>query len=340
MKKKTKNLLVLAVVLVLLVAGYFAVGMVQNKEQPEEIPETDIIPVADFAVADIVAYEYTNPQYSIGFDITEKGYVHQEDESFPVSEASVEIQLGTLAALYADRKIESSDKAEYGLDAPQVTISVTLKDGRIRNFLIGDKALFEDAYYLSDEENGAIYLVTADQCGEFNNNWTAMVEKEPMVTVTTDQIVDVTVQTAGEVTTVVSYNEALEYPWQITTKEGTFAGNTEAVLEKLTVFGNYSARSTVEYYCQDVTAYGLDGTGTVVTVRYRVSEGVVLPEGVSADEIFTLTFEFGAADADGVYYTRVDNSEYVYGFSSYYMAELSEFLLEELKMTVETETAE
>ena len=338
MKKKTKNLILLVSVMVLLLGGYLLMGLIPEEDAGQSVEtESDIIEITEFTAADIASYHYKNPQYEIGFDITEKGYVHQEDPEFPVNDAAVELQLSILESLHSSREITGTDKAEYGLVDPMVSISVVLQDGAKRNFAIGDKALFEDAYYVSDEENNKIYLVSSEQCAEFNNNWTAMVEKETMVTLTTDQIVDVTVETDGVVTTYINYDENMTYPWQITTPEGTFAGDETAVLEALGMFGAYSIRSTVEYDCTDFARYGLDPAATKVTVRYTLPEGVEVPESAVTEEYPTLVFEFGNVDEDNGSYVRVNGSSYVYGFSKYYVDGLSVFNVDELKMQAEEE---
>lgn len=341
MKKKTKNLILLLSVMVLLLGGYLLMGLLPEKEtEADTETNTEVIEITEFTVAEITSYQYKNPQYEIGFEVKDGNFIHLEDSNFPVNDATVELQLAILESLYASREISGTNKEEYGLANPQVSISVTLANGNVRNFSIGDKALFEDAYYVSDEENNKIYLVSSDQCAEFNNNWTAMVEKETMVTLTTDQIVDVTVETNGEITTYINYDANMTYPWQITTSEGTFAADETAMLEKLGMFGSYSVRSTVEYNCTDFAQYGLEPAKTKVTVRYTVPEGVEVPESAVTEELPVLTFEFGNVDEDNVSYVRVNGSSYVYGFSQYYADGLSVFDLEELRMKAEEKTAE
>ena len=340
MKKKTKNLILLVVVLILLAGGYFAIGLIPEDAGQETEESTETIDITEFAASEVTSYRYKNPQCEIGFDVADGVYIHQEDPNFPVNEAAVELQLAVLEGLYASREITGTDKAEYGLTEPMVSIEVTLKDGVTRSFSVGDKALFEDAYYVSDEDNNRIYLVSSEQCAEFNNNWTAMVEKESMVTLTTDQIVDVTVETNGEVTTYINYDENMTYPWQITTPEGTFAADEEAMLEKLGMFGSYSARSTVEYDCTDFAQYGLEPAKTKVTVRYTLPDGIEVPESAVTEELPVLAFEFGNVDEDNVSCVRVNGSSYVYGFSKYYADGLSVFDLEELRMKADTKTTE
>lgn len=332
MKKKTKQLLVLVVILFLLLGGYILMGIVP--EVDTELEEEETIAITEFTIDDIASYWYKNSDYEMGFDITEDGYVQQEDPAFPVSTSSVYSQLSTLGSLYASREITGMEKEEYGLDNPEITICVTLEDGTVRHFSIGDQALFETAYYLYDEENDKIYLVSSVQCSDFSKTWSSMVEKEEMVHPTTEQIVDVTVETDGETVTYVSYDETLE-SWQITTADGTVSADADAMLEKLEKYGSYSARTTLEYHCQDFAQYGLEPAKTKVTVRYTAA--VEEEESTEEPEILELVLEFGEQDEnETVYYTRVNGSSYVYGFTIYYAEGLFEFDVAEL-MAQQTE---
>lgn len=322
MKKKTKNLVLLASVLIILLIGYMAIDLFANADT-EEIKEDTTFDITEFTTEEISFYSYKNPEYEIGFYVTEEGYTHYKEEAFPVNIENVLTQLKLLGDLKAIQKITSTEKAEYGLDTPQITIYVTLSDGTIRNFAIGDKALFKEAYYLLDEENNQIYFVDADIYDEFSCAWSDLVQKEEFPKITTDQIIEVIIEKDGEVMTQICYEEELESPWEITTSEGTAAGNTSAILNALEAFHSYNVHDVLEYNCNDFSVYGLETPETVVTVHY-----MALEEG----EKETLQFEFGAVTEGGNYYTRINGSSYVYEMSSYYVEKLCEFDIEELKL--------
>lgn len=327
MKKKTKNLLLLAAILVLLVGGYYALDLLPEDTGEEDNVIEEIIEVAEFTAEDIAFYCYENQEYKMGFTCTEEGYVHYEDEAFPANTDVVKTQLSAIGTLTALQKLDSTDRAEYGLDAPSVTVAVTLTDGTERTFFVGDAALFEDGYYLLDVENNVIYLTDTGLYEQFTCDWSTLVQQEEKVLVASEQILDVTVETAGVQTMYISYEEEMEQPWQITTPEGTFDGNSDAVLDALGVFKSYSMLSTLEYNCDDFAQYGLEEPVTTVTVHYTEEDGT---------EVKTLLFEFGSVDADtDVSYVRINGSSYVYGMSEYYAEGLSVFDSEELKYVPE-----
>ena len=325
MKKKTKNLLLLVALLLVAVVGYLALDLLPEKTEGEEdTATTETIKIADFTADDIAYYCYSNSEYEMGFQITEEGYVHYKDEAFPVNTTSVEAQLAAMEDLAALQQFDSTDRAEYGLDVPSITLALTLKDGTERTFFFGDSTPLFEGHYLLDVENNVIYLAEADLYLQLDCSWSSMVQQEEKIKPAAEQIVDVTVETAGVVSTYITYDETKEQPWQITTPEGTFDGDTDAVTTALGAYSAYSLLSTIEYNCSDFAQYGLEEPVTTVTVRYTESEGT---------EVKSLVFEFGNIDTENnnVSCVRVNGSSYVYGMSEYYAESVSVFDLESLK---------
>ena len=324
MKKKTRNLLLLVALLLVAVVGYFAMDLIPEETVEEEETVDNTLKIADFSAADIESYCYSNSEYEIGFNITEEGYVHYKDEAFPVNTTSVEAQLSAMEGLTAIQKIDSTDRAEYGLDTPLITLAITLIDGTERTFFFGDTTPLFEGHYVLDVENDVIYLAEADLFLELDCSWSTMVQQEEKVKVTAEQIVDVTVETAGVTSMYISYDETKEQPWQLKTPEGTFDGDTDAVTTALGAYSAYSLLSTIEYNCTDFAQYGLEEPVTTVTVRYTEEEST---------EVKSLVFEFGNIDTENnnVSCVRVNGSAYVYGMSEYYTESVSVFDAESLK---------
>lgn len=337
MKKTTKKLLMLVCFLVVLIVGYFALDYLpEDTGEEEQNVVAKTIEVTEFHTEDIVSYAYQNSDYAIGFEVTDGGYVNKTDADFPVNVNALDSQLEELGNLTALQSIESADKVEYGLDSPRVTIAVTLADGTERSFQIGDSALFEAADYLLDVENDTIYLISQSLASVFTCAWSNLVQKEEMIVLTTDQIMDVTVETDGEQTMYIAYDETKEKPWQLTTPEGTFDGDSDAVTSALGKYNSYSVKSVVEYNCTDFSRYGLEEPATVVTVRYTEEEET------EEATVKTLVFEFGNKnEEESGTYVRINGSPYVYTMTEYYVEGVSVFDLEELKFVPEEmETAE
>lgn len=333
MKKKTKQLFVLACVMLCLLAAYLILPSLLEREDKEEEVGQEILDVTEFATEDIASYRYKNEAYEIGFLVTEDGCVNTEDAAFPVNLTTTAGQLVELGTMTYLQIVDNTNKEDFNLANPPITMSVTLKDGSERNFAIGDPAPFDDAYYLLDVEKDIIYLVETDVYSEFATTWTTLVEREEIVSVAADQMIDVTVESDEFEPITVTYDETQEYPWQLEAQTGRYAGNAEAVLEKLGIYSSYIFRYVYEYDVQDLSKYGLTEPSTTVTVRYYEKDA----NGALTDEVNTLVLEFGSQNVeDDIYYARMNGSSYVYGMSTSYTQKVAQYVVEELKMTSET----
>lgn len=334
MKRRSKNLFLLIAFLAVLIIGYFSLDYLPvSTGEEEQDSVSEAIEITEFSPEDIVSYSYENSDYAIGFDITENGYSNRADAGFPVNTDTVVSQLSKLGNLTALQLVDSTDMAEYGLDSPRVTITVTLSDGTNRSFLIGDSALFELADYLLDRENNIIYLVSQSLATAFTCSWSNLIQKEEMTKITADQIVDVSVETDELKTMYITFDEAKENPWQLTTPEGTFDGDSTAVSDALGIFSSYALKNTVEYNCTDFSKYGLATPETVVKVRYKESGETEEPE------VKTLVFEFGNPNEEASEnYVRINGSSYVYTMTDYYKGRISVFDPEELKYRQEDDS--
>lgn len=343
MKKKTKHLLLLVAVFLLLLGGYFALDFLPETSGEEEETPVETVEITEFTAEDIAYYCYRNAEYELGFYVTEDGYVHYQDAAFPANEASVKGQLSALGNLTAIQLVEGTDKAEYGLDTPEITVAVSLTDGTQRTFLIGDSALFEDAEYVLDVEMDRIYLVGSSFSSQFSCSWSSMVQQEDKIKISSNQIVDISVQNGEMQSLNISYDETKEQPWQLITPEGIYDGDTDAVESAVAMFDTYSLGTTVEYACSDFEKYGLEPPLTTVTVRYTetvrtenqntVDESGEMEEAKA--EIRELVFEFGMVEEDDTTYVRVNGSSYVYQMTKYYAEGLSVFEVDELKYVPE-----
>ncbi len=335
MKKKTKQLLILCAVFLLLLIGYELLDVWQeHQEEKETETETEEIAITDFISSEVTAYHYKNGEYEIGFTINGTDYINSEESAFPVNKTTVATQILTISNLQALQIVTNTDKSEFGLDDPEITITVLLSDGRERNFYVGDRALFEDGYYVLDVENDVIYLAEEAVYTEFTEEWSALLAMEEMQKPTADQIVELSLEKNGEQTLLLTYDETQEIPWKIVAGEEELDGDSDGISTALGVFKNYSVKSAVTYCCEDFSAYGLSPAETVVSVTYLVTE----EDGEERKE--TLRFEF-SEEEEGIYYVRINESDYVYKMTSYYKENLTDFSAEELKAEeIETETSE
>ena len=91
MKKKTKQLLGLLAVAIVLAVAYVLLPRLTEQTPEETTPE--VLDVTEFATEDIASYSYQNELYEIGFRVENGTYVNTEDAAFPVNTATVAEQL-------------------------------------------------------------------------------------------------------------------------------------------------------------------------------------------------------------------------------------------------------
>ncbi len=165
MKKKGMRLAVLGAVVLLLAAVLIVLQKRGGKEEdPEkedgEFQEEDGTLLYSFDYEDMkqIAFSYMGQSYS--FTKTDGIWTYDEDKNFPVHQVYMEAKAATLAEIYVDREIEASDSnlADYGLEEPQLTVQLTLEDGEVYKFRVGNRNETAAAYYMYDEKTKKCYI--------------------------------------------------------------------------------------------------------------------------------------------------------------------------------------
>lgn len=179
MHKKTKNILFLLICLIVLVGGYCVLETLPEKTEGEvQETATETIAVTSFTAEDIVSYYYSNENHDMEIAVTKEGYVNTADAEFKVNSDKAAAQISAIVNLTALQEIDGNDKAEYGLDTPEICITVRLSDDTERNLQIGDSALFEAADYVLDVENDRIFLIPETLYAAFQTTSEEMEEAE------------------------------------------------------------------------------------------------------------------------------------------------------------------
>ena len=162
--RKSKNLIILIVVLGILTGSYF---FLSNRPEPEEPDVVDKVSVLKLNKDDIVKMEIENEFGGLTFNKVEKEVEEEKDGKkekvkrsvwevdYPYEVTLREIRVDDLAFsfanLEAERVIEEEtpdDLSPYGLDKPQATGKVTLKDGTEEILYLGNNTPIGNTYYL------------------------------------------------------------------------------------------------------------------------------------------------------------------------------------------------
>lgn len=174
--RKTRNLIVLVVVLGLLAGSYFFLA--NRPQDDEEIPLNEKVTILKFDKNDIVKMELKSIKGELTFHRVEKEVEEEKDgekqkvkKSMWEVEYPYEVELKqmnvddiayTFASLSAERVIEEEtpeDLSIYGLEDPQAVGKATLKDGTEKILYLGNETPTGNTYYLMVEGDPRVYEV-------------------------------------------------------------------------------------------------------------------------------------------------------------------------------------
>lgn len=158
MGKQFKQLLILLLVLVLLIGGFFGIKQYNRvqSEKPEEITDITVI---DVALEDIVRFSYDYEEVVYTFVKEEDTWYYEEDKSIPINQSSIKAMLNRVAPLTAKQKLtDVTDMIQYGLDEPSRWIEYATAQESYR-IELGDKNSVASIYYMRKNSEDTVYVV-------------------------------------------------------------------------------------------------------------------------------------------------------------------------------------
>lgn len=291
--KREMKLIVLLAVLALL-AGAAALVSRQNQE-PEE---TD--PVIFAVAADTVeALEWNYGEERLAFHKDGDTWQYSADSAFPLDISRLEDMVETVSQIVSYNTLrEPQEAAEYGLDAPACTVTVT-SAGSAYTLKIGNETVADSMRYLSTGD-ALVHMVDEGLYETFCCGLYDLVAKDEIPAMT--EVTAVTVQ--GEKSLTLSLEEAEEESsWYAVAGEEKILLDTELTEAFISLATELTWDSCVCYNATDdlLLQYGLGANAATVTVTYAEGE--------------TFALELGSLLEDKSY-ARVAGSELVYLINS------------------------
>ena len=179
MKTKQRALLALLAAAVLLGAALWAVTRSNAKaEQAASAAAEGSIPLSSFAAEDLKQIEYTYNGETYTLQYADGSWQLAQDPAYHLDESACNTMRTALMALNAKRSLTPQAGEDYGLDSPQLTVTVTAA-GQSTTLTFGAENPVTGDLYVQKAGDDAIYTVSGnkvacfqlDKAGLFGSFW-------------------------------------------------------------------------------------------------------------------------------------------------------------------------
>lgn len=210
--KKFKSIIILLTVLLVLLAVYFFASPMWREDEAADTTADQSHQIAAIDHTLLVGLELKHGEENLSFALNDKAteWNWSEDGEVPLDNmafANIVTALNNAKSKYKLEGVSSEQLAEYGLDAPSMTVKFSFSDGTAKQFFIGKLNSFNSSYYLS--ESGApntVYMIEAAVKTSLELDIQDFVLEETPPAITEAKILGVEYNNAG------NYREFVYYP--------------------------------------------------------------------------------------------------------------------------------
>ena len=290
MRKATKLYLLLGVLGVICAAAFMVSHYEEKKEQIKNSGEI----ILEIPTDDVAALSWTNESGTFSFSRGDS-WTYDEDSAFPVDEEKINdllTQFESFAAAFVIDNVE--DYAQYGLDEPVCTISITAGEESY-TIELGDFSKMDEQRYVSIGD-GKAYLVDHDPLEEYNAVLSDMILDD---TIPAFDAAEQIVFSGNENYTIVRNEDAAS----ICEDDIYFTDgkplDTDNVNSFLSAVRGFSLTDYVTYNVTDeeLASYGLDTPELTIQLDYNVSVDAET-EGTDAESAESESFESESAESE------------------------------------------
>lgn len=190
-KRQTVTLLVLCLVLIAFVAGYFGLTRYQAaKEKAEKAEESDK-ELFQLSSDDINKVEYQGEKSSLTFKKNGKTWKLASDQKYPLNQDRITEMVDETTGVAATKTVTTScdDLTQYNLDKPDLIVTVTDTSGKETTIYVGMESVSGGgryAYCGGDEQK--IYLISTSLYSSFDYSLGDLMTVPDIPTVQADEI--------------------------------------------------------------------------------------------------------------------------------------------------------
>ena len=282
--KNKKGLIVGIIILVLLLGAYFLLRYLNLDEEDTE-EEDAAETVFEIDADDISNIQIVSGENTFDFSHGDDKWSYVEDDKFPLSESAILDKVSSLTSVSSMRTIEDPDNlADFGLENPEVTATVTDTDGKETELALGATNDAVSGCYMSmNGDTSKIYLVDTTLKTNLEFDLSDIAEKEDIPSITGSTITSITIQ-KPEGTAKLFQDSGSETGWTFEDTDGSSVPADSSLVSTYT--GNFSTLAWTDYVTYDLSnlgAYGLEDP-TVITVDYQQEEEADGSDTESSDD--------------------------------------------------------
>ena len=331
--KKTRTVLILAGVILLITAGIIVTKTV--KKHVDKVNTVDEV-IFTFDPESVTEISLEKTETELSLTLTKEGDVWKDtsDEAFPVDEARIDDLLAEFKEVHASFSIEEATLSDYGLSSPEGTITVKIGD-EAYTMDFGGYSTMDEKRYVSIGD-GRAFLIDEDLLNELPDDRDELLKNDeiPVIAVIEEA------SSSGEAAFTIVYDEEKrsyteDYVYYMD-EDGEYLPLGESnVLTWVNITGYLDLSEYVSYEAsaEDLSGFGLADKTITVSVRgFDQTEEEAEESGTEREEL-SYSVEFGfveaeeetsAADEDaetsadeeeeiaGDTYFRVNGSEIIY----------------------------
>lgn len=180
MQKQRKQFIITIVILLVLLLAYIGIHVYNQKqeEKKEKEEKENEVTVTELDTDDVTAFSYQVSGETLSFTKDGDEWVYDQDTSQDLDEDVVNGMIEKAASLTADDSFDDYDSlADYGLDQPSNTITLTTKESTTTLYL-GNQNAMTSQYYLMTGDGETVYAVDNTLSTTFSKTVDSLVKEE------------------------------------------------------------------------------------------------------------------------------------------------------------------
>lgn len=176
MKKQARQVIILAVFLVILGGGYLALRSYHQKQENQTLTD-DRLALMQLDTEDIIRIRYNCDAQEFSFEKGEDTWYSVSDPTLSLTQYYFSTMTSYLASLRVEETIgETADLAQYGLEEPEKVI-VFETEQESYTLWVGDYNSIAGGYYICFADQNEVYVIQNTFRNAFNHDLDSMVQE-------------------------------------------------------------------------------------------------------------------------------------------------------------------